>query len=102
MINGTGKAVALLDARLAAQEFDRSSAPYRRVVILVSVLVAALAGLAGLVCGRWLAAPVVRLAEMARRIGQGDFSPAVPTVVPRELDSLAHAMDDMRQNLVQP
>jgi len=101
MINGTGEAVALLDARLPAQEFDRSAAAYRRVVILVSLLVAALAGLAGLVSGRWLAAPVVRLAEMARRIGQGDFSPAVPTVVPRELDSLAHAMDEMRQNLIE-
>jgi len=101
MINGTGEPVALLDARLPAQEFDRSAASYRRVVVLVSVLVAALAGLAGLVSGRWLAAPVVRLAEMARRIGQGDFSPAVPTVVPRELDSLAHAMDEMRQNLIE-
>jgi signal transduction histidine kinase len=101
MINATGEPVALLDARLPAADFDRSAAAYRHVVILVSVLVAALAGLAGLVSGRWLAAPVVRLAEMARRIGQGDFSPAVPPVVPRELDSLAHAMDEMRQNLIE-
>ncbi|HEX9472981.1 MAG TPA: ATP-binding protein [Steroidobacteraceae bacterium] len=101
MINATGEPVALLDARLPAADFDRSAAAYRRAVILVALLVAALAGLAGLVSGRWLAAPVVRLAEMARRIGQGDFSPAVPTVVPRELDSLAHAMDEMRQNLIE-
>jgi signal transduction histidine kinase/HAMP domain-containing protein len=101
MINATGEPVALLDARLPAAEFDHSAAAYREIVILISVLVAALAGLAGLVSGRWLAAPVVRLAEMARRIGQGDFSPAVPTVVPRELDSLAHAMDEMRQNLIE-
>ena len=38
---------------------------------------------------------------MARRIGQGDFSRAVPTVAPLELDSLAHAMDDMRGNLIE-
>ena len=101
MINATGEPVALLDARLPAVDFDRSAAAYRHIVILVSVLVAALAGLAGLVSGRWLAAPVVRLAEMARRIGQGDFSPAVPTAMPRELDSLAHAMDEMRQNLIE-
>jgi len=101
MISGTGEPVALLDARLPAQDFDRLAAAYRHVVILISVLVAALAGLAGLISGRWLAAPVVRLAEMARRIGQGDFSPAVPTVVPRELDALAHAMDEMRQNLIE-
>jgi len=101
MINATGEPVALLDARLPAADFDRATAAYRHAVILVGLLVAALAGLAGLVSGRWLAAPVVRLAEMARRIGQGDFSPAVPTVVPRELDSLAHAMDEMRQNLIE-
>ncbi len=101
MINAAGEPVALLDARLPAADFDRTAAAYRHIVILISVLVAALAGLAGLLSGRWLAAPVVRLAEMARRIGQGDFSPAVPPVVPRELDSLAHAMDEMRQNLIE-
>lgn len=101
MINAAGEPVALLDAQFPTAEFDRSAATYRRVVLWVSLLVAALAGLAGLLSGRWLAAPVVRLADMARRIGQGDFSPAVPTVVPRELDALAHAMDEMRQNLVE-
>src|SRR4029077_12479544 len=32
---------------------------------------------------------------------QGDFSRAVPNVAPLELDSLAHAMDDMRGNLIE-
>jgi signal transduction histidine kinase len=101
MVNSVGKPVALLDARLPASEFDRSAASYRHVMIMVSLLVAVLAGIAGIIYGLWLAAPVVRLAEMARRIGQGDFSRAVPNAAPLELDSLAHAMDDMRGNLIE-
>ena len=99
--SAAGEPVALIDAQLPAADFDELAATYRRVLILVSILVAALAGLAGLLSGRWLASPVVRLADMARRIGQGDFSPAVPDVVPRELDTLAHTMDEMRQNLIE-
>ena len=101
LVNSAGEPVALIDALVPATEFDRSAATYRRVVLLVSLLVAALAGLAGLLAARWLAAPVVRLADMARRIGQGDFSPAVPAAIPRELNLLAHAMDEMRQNLIE-
>ena len=101
MLNAAGEPVALVDALLAGSEFDRTAARYRHVVVLITLVVAVLAALAGLLAARWLAAPVVRLADMARRIGQGDFSPAVPAAVPRELDSLAHAMDEMRQNLIE-
>lgn len=99
--DASGTPIGLIDAQVPAAEFDRPAAVYRHAVIIVGLLVAALAAAAGLLTGRWLAAPVVRLAAMARRIGHGDFTPAIPTVVPRELDSLAHAMDDMRQNLVE-
>jgi signal transduction histidine kinase len=101
MVNSVGEPVALLDAHLPASELDRTAASYRHVMIMVSLLVAVLAGIAGIIYGLWLSAPVVRLAEMARRIGQGDFSRAVPSVAPLELDSLAHAMDDMRGNLIE-
>ncbi len=101
MANSSGEPVALLDARLPTADFDRTAASYRHVMIVVSLLVAILAATAGVLYGLWLAAPVVRLAEMARRIGQGDFSLAVPSVAPVELDALAHAMDDMRGNLIE-
>ena len=99
--DSSGTPIALIDAQVPAAEFDRPAAVYRHVVIIVGLMVAALAAVAGLLTGRWLAGPVVRLAAMARRIGQGDFTPAIPTVVPLELNSLALAMDEMRQNLVE-
>ena len=102
LVNAAGEPVALLDAQLPAAEFDRSAASYRNEVIVFSAdRSPCCSGSPGILYGLWLAAPVVRLAEMARRIGHGDFSPAVPTVVPRELDALAHAMDDMRHNLIE-
>jgi signal transduction histidine kinase len=101
MNNALGEPVALVDALLPVAEFDHTAAIYRRGVIFVTLLVAALAALAGALGARWIATPVVRLAAMARRIGQGDFSQPVPSVVPAELQSLAHAMDEMRQNLVE-
>jgi signal transduction histidine kinase/HAMP domain-containing protein len=99
--NALGEPVALLDVQLPTAGFDHTASIYRRAVIAVTLLVAALAALAGALGARWIAAPVVRLASMARRIGQGDFSQAVPSVVPAELQSLAHAMDEMRQNLIE-
>ena len=99
--NAQGEPVALLDALLPVAETERTAANYRHAMIAVAVLVALASALVALLVGRWLAAPVVRLADMARRIGQGDFSPPVPLAMPRELRSLGAAMDEMRQNLVE-
>jgi len=100
LVSTTGEPVALLDAQLPTGDFDRTAASYRNGVILISVAVAVLLGIVGILYGLWLSAPVARLADMARRIGLGDFSPAVPAAMPRELDTLARAMDDMRHNLI--
>ncbi len=99
--NPIGEPVALVDALLPVADTERTAANYRHAMVAVAVLVAIVSALAALLVGRWLAAPVVRLADMARRIGQGDFSAAVPFAMPRELRSLGLAMDDMRENLVE-
>ena len=99
--NALGEPVALVDALLPIAATERTAANYRHAMIAVALVVALVSALAALLVGRWLAAPVVRLADMARRIGQGDFSPAVPVALPRELRSLGLAMDEMRENLVE-
>lgn len=101
LANAIGEPVALLDALLPVAETERTAANYRHGLVAVAVVVALASALAALLVGRWLAAPVVRLADMARRIGRGDFSPAVPSAMPRELRSLGLAMDEMRENLVE-
>ncbi len=61
-----------------------------------ALIVAAIAGLLGVLYGRWLARPVVALRDIAERIGRGDFSAAIPAVAPLEVGALARSMDEMR------
>jgi signal transduction histidine kinase len=96
-----GEVIALLDARLPAAEFASTATAFDRILILVALMVAILAGVAGAVYGRWLAHPVVALRDIALRIGRGDLTAAIPAVAPREVGALANSMEEMRQNLIE-
>jgi signal transduction histidine kinase len=98
---GNGEIVALLDARLNGGEFAATARRFDRLLIAIACLVAAIAGVTGLLYGRWLAQPVIALRDVAMRIGRGDLSAAVPPVAPLEVGALAHSMDEMRRNLVE-
>jgi signal transduction histidine kinase len=96
----TGEVVGLLDARLGGAEFLTATHSFDWILGTTAIIVAAIAGLAGVLYGRWLARPVVALRELAERIGRGDFSTALPAVAPLEVGALARSMDEMRRNLV--
>jgi signal transduction histidine kinase len=96
----TGEVVGLLDARLGGAEFLAATHSFDWILGTTAIIVAAIAGLAGMLYGRWLARPVVALRELAERIGRGDFSTALPAVAPLEVGALARSMDEMRRNLV--
>lgn len=97
----TGEVVGLLDATVDGSEFAASIRRFDWILTLSALTVAAIAGLAGVLYGRWLALPVVALRDVADRIGHGDFSTAMPAIAPRELAGLAGSMDEMRRNLVE-
>ncbi len=96
----TGEVVGLLDARLSGAEFRAATHSFDWILATTALIVAAIAGLLGVLYGRWLARPVVALRDIAERIGRGDFSAAIPAVAPLEVGALARAMDAMRGNLV--
>jgi signal transduction histidine kinase len=96
----TGEVVGLLDAHLSSTEFAAATRNFEWILATVALVVAAIAGLLGVLYGRWLARPVVMLRELAERMGRGDFSAAMPAVAPSEVGSLASSMDEMRRNLV--
>jgi signal transduction histidine kinase len=96
----TGEVVGLLDARVNGAEFAAAIRSFDRVLLITALFIAAVAGLLGVLYGRWLARPVVALRDIAERIGRGDFSAAVPAVAPLEVGSLARSMDEMRRRLV--
>ncbi len=97
----TGEVVGLLDARLSGAEFVAATRSFDWILSTTAIIVAAIAGLLGVLYGRWLARPVVALRQLADRIGRGDFSTALPAVAPLEVGALARSMDEMRRNLVE-
>jgi signal transduction histidine kinase/HAMP domain-containing protein len=96
----TGEIVALLDARISGREFAAQTKGFNRLLAGIAAIVALIAGVGGLLYGRWLARPVVQLRDVAQRIGRGDLSASVPSVAPLEVGALAHSMDEMRGNLL--
>jgi signal transduction histidine kinase len=96
----TGEVVGLLDARLSGAEFRAAIHSFDWILATTALIVAAIAGLLGVLYGRWLARPVVALRDVAERIGRGDFSAAIPAVAPLEVGALARSMDAMRENLI--
>jgi signal transduction histidine kinase len=96
----TGEVVGLLDARLSSAEFSAATRSFEWILAVVAIVVAGIAGLLGVLYGRWLARPVVALRELADRMGRGEFSTAIPAVAPLEVGALARSMDEMRRNLV--
>ncbi|HEY6451990.1 MAG TPA: ATP-binding protein [Steroidobacteraceae bacterium] len=96
----TGEVVGLLDARLSGAASLAETHSFDWVLAATALIVAAIAGLLGVLYGRWLARPVVALRDVAERIGRGDFSAAIPAVAPLEVGALARSMDAMRGNLV--
>ena len=96
----TGEVVGLLDARLSGAATLAAAHSFDWILATTALIVAAIAGLIGVLYGRWLARPVVALRDLAERIGRGDFSAAMPAVAPMEVGALARSMDAMRGNLI--
>ena len=97
----TGEVVGLLDAELDGAAFAARVQDFQRWLVFAALAVAAIAGIAGLLYGRWLARPVVALRDVALRFGHGDLSVAVPSVAPTEVGALARTMEEMRRNLTE-
>ncbi|MEO7385992.1 MAG: ATP-binding protein [Gammaproteobacteria bacterium] len=96
----TGEPVGLIETRLPVSIVESSVDALIRQLALVAVLFGILAGVAGIVLGRWVASPVRDLTAAATRLGQGDFSTSIPAGGATEVGTLARTMEDMRRSLV--
>jgi signal transduction histidine kinase len=96
----TGEAIGLIEARLPVTAVESVVDGLVRRLLLLALVLAILAGIAGIVLGRWVAAPVRALTEAASRLGQGDFSTSIPIAGAAEVGTLGRTMEDMRRSLV--
>jgi signal transduction histidine kinase len=97
----TGEAIGLIETRLPVADVESVVDALIRQLLLVALLLGVLAGLAGIVLGRWVADPVRALTAAANRLGQGDFSTSIPAGGTAEVGTLARTMEDMRRSLVE-
>ena len=83
----------------AATEATRLTRSGYVLLIALAAGVVLLAILAALALGRHLARPLERLAAVARRIGEGDFTARGPRPGVREVDDVSAALDNAAQQL---
>ncbi len=100
IFSSSGEGIALIETRASSTETDRSVSTLVWRLILVAVVFAVLALVAGVLLGWRVTRPTEALTEAAVRLGQGDFATSIPTGGPAEIGQLARTMDDMRRNLV--
>jgi signal transduction histidine kinase len=96
----TGEVVALIEVRLPAATIDSSVRSLIGQLLATAVVLGLLAVGAGALLGRRIADPMRNLSAAASRLGQGDFSTAIPLNGHAEVGMLARTMEDMRSNLV--
>ena len=96
----SGEAIALIEVLLPTSAVDAPTRHLVRKLVIASLLLAALAVVAGVFLAERVAAPVRALTGAAARLGAGDFSASIPSGGAAEVGVLAHTMEDMRRNLI--
>ena len=97
----SGEAIALIEVLLPTSAVDAPTRHLVRKLLIASLLLAALAVVAGVFLAERLAGPVRALTGAAARLGAGDFSASIPSGGAAEVGVLAHTMEDMRRNLIE-
>lgn len=97
----TGEAIGFIDAGVPIALVESSTTRLIRNLVLTTLILAALAVLAGTVLSQRVVRPVKALTDAAIRIGQGDFAASIPPGGAAEVGALARTMEDMRRNLLE-
>jgi diguanylate cyclase (GGDEF)-like protein len=85
-----------------AQSIDEVLAPYRQletILLLLGAAALAISAIGGVLIARSITHPIHLLAEMSRRIEEGDFTHAVDIHRKDEIGELARSFDHMRKGL---
>jgi signal transduction histidine kinase len=97
----SGEAVALIAALLPVSAVDAPARHLVKKLLIAALVLGALAVLAGVLLGEFVAGPVRALTAAATRLAAGDFSASIPPGGAAEVGTLARTMEDMRRNLIE-
>ncbi|MGH7324105.1 MAG: ATP-binding protein [Candidatus Rokuibacteriota bacterium] len=84
---------------LATRVHERVRAANRDVVLRLTLLVASIAALAGVMLQRQVLRPLARLVDGIRRLGRGEPGPPLPVERRDELGRVAEAFNEMAEHL---
>jgi signal transduction histidine kinase len=101
LLASTGEAIAFIDARLPAADVASSVGRFTRRLTITALIVALIAGCAGVLLGEQVVRPLRALSASALRLGRGDLSTSIPSRGPAEVGALARTMEEMRRSLVE-
>lgn len=93
---------AIMIVATLAQSVDEVLAPYRRlemILLLLGAAALAVSAVGGVLIARGITRPIHALADMSRRIEEGDFTHAVTIEGGDEIAELARRFDRMREGL---
>jgi diguanylate cyclase (GGDEF)-like protein len=93
---------AIMIVATLAQSVDQVLAPYRRldmILLLLGAAALAVSAVGGILIARSITQPIHALADMSRRIEEGDFTRAVAFEGKDEIAELSRRFDRMREGL---
>jgi signal transduction histidine kinase len=97
----TGETIALLEARLPAEEVVGAASGITGRIFLYALVVAAAAMVASIFIGRYWISAVEGLTDAAERLAGGDLAASIPVGGGKELTVLGNTMELMRTNLIE-
>jgi HAMP domain-containing protein len=87
---------------LPVESANEALAHFRRVVLLWSLLILAVAGAVSMLVSRRFTGRIERLREFSRRVAEGDFRPLPADGTGDTLEALGHSLNQTASRLVAP
>jgi signal transduction histidine kinase len=87
--------VISMDEEIAIKGADETT----RLIIIIGIIFTVVTSFIALLLGKWIAKPLVKLADTTQKIGEGHLDTRISSVTKDEIGTLAKAFNNMAENL---
>lgn len=84
---------------MAKEEAEKAIDQTTLLILVSGILITILTAFVSLLLGKWVASPIVKLAETAQVIGEGNLEKRADVLSGDEIGSLAQSLNNMSENL---